>query len=55
MQLVVERAARLRSQLDFERDKCLTETASLRDELLMCRTELQLKDAVDSEGSVAVS
>ena len=44
MQRMVERAARLRSELDFERDKCLMETAALRGELSMCRTELQLQD-----------
>ena len=44
MQRMVERAARLRSELDFERDKCLMETATLRGELSMCRTELQLQD-----------
>ena len=44
MQRMVERAARLRAELDFERNKCLMETATLRGELSMCRTELQLQD-----------
>ena len=55
MQVVVERAARLRSELDFERDKCLMETATLRDELSMCRTELQMQDDFDdANGGLAL-
>ena len=53
MQHVVERAARLRSELCFEREKCVKETATLQHELRMCRTQLRLKEGAESPTGAA--